>query len=78
MEQQSKLGDLAGALPGQTISSDVASGYRDFEVVGRDTDGCVLQWDAGTQTIYNCGETPEQFGMNNLTADERKRVTEVA
>lgn len=45
----------------------------DGEVVGIDTDGCVLQWgsDCG---FYNCTETLEQWGIDNLNEEEVERL----
>ena len=48
--------------------------YQDFEVIGLDLDGTVVQWDAETNRPYNCGETIEEFGVDNLTEDELNRV----
>lgn len=44
------------------------------EVIALDTDGCIVQWNAETCTPYNCGENPEQFGIDNLTDIERERI----
>jgi hypothetical protein len=41
-----------------------------FRVVGVDTDGGVLCQDLSTMKIYNCGESLEEFGLNNLTEEE--------
>lgn len=46
----------------------------DGEVLGLDTDGSIVQWDGDHQQAYNCGETPQEFGIRNLTAVERERV----
>lgn len=48
--------------------------YEDGEVLGVDKDGGLLQWNAKTGEPYNCGETLEQFGANNLSATEHTRV----
>jgi len=48
--------------------------YSDGEVIGLDNDGCILQWDAEIGETYNCGETPEEFGTNNLTGIEAYRI----
>jgi hypothetical protein len=45
----------------------------DGAVLGLDRDGCILQWNSDTQAIYNSGETPATFGIDNLTEVERKR-----
>lgn len=48
--------------------------YTDGEVIGVDTDGCLIQWDGIKEESYNSGETLEQFGEGNLTGEELKRV----
>jgi hypothetical protein len=48
--------------------------YKDSEVVGLDKDGCVVQWSAENHAPYNCGETPEEFGVANLTEVELLRL----
>jgi len=50
------------------------SSYYDGEVLGLDRDGRIIQWDKPGHCRYNCGETPEQFGIENLTAREKKRL----
>lgn len=35
------------------------SEFEDFQEIGIDGDGCVICWDATTQTPYNTGELPE-------------------
>lgn len=49
--------------------------YKDFEIIGTDTDGCLLQWDASKEQAYNCGESPKEFGLDNITDEEKKRLT---
>ncbi len=48
---------------------------EDGEVVGIDTDGCVVQWgsDCG---LYNSGETLAEFGESNLRPHEAARIAE--
>lgn len=48
--------------------------FQHEEVVGVDSDGCVVQWDAINQRLYNSGETPEQFGIAGLTTVEKLRI----
>jgi len=48
--------------------------FNDGEVLGKDADGCLIQWDGEHGTRYNCGETLEQFGVENLTPIEKERV----
>lgn len=47
---------------------------NDGEIIGVDTDGCVIQWDARDGEPYNSGETVFEFGLNNMSADEIVRV----
>jgi hypothetical protein len=46
----------------------------DGEVLGIDEDGCLVQYDADNGTAYNCGETLDEFGIDNLTQSERDRI----
>ena len=48
--------------------------HKDGEVLGLDTDGCILQWDSTKGEVYNGGETPAMFGLCNMTAAERERL----
>lgn len=48
--------------------------YEDGEVIGTDHDGCIICWNAKTEEHYNCGETLEEFGEDNLRNRERKRL----
>lgn len=57
------------------------STYEDGEVVGVDTDGCVMQWDArgdttGKPGIYNCGIKAEDFEAQcwALSPKEQARI----
>ena len=47
--------------------------YQDGEIAGLDNDGCVIQWDGYKGELYNCGETPDQFGVSLMSAVERAR-----
>lgn len=49
--------------------------YKDGEVIGIDTDGCLVLWNADDEELYNCGETLEEFG--ELTAIELARIKAV-
>jgi hypothetical protein len=49
--------------------------YADSEVIGVDTDGRLIQWDATNGAPYNCGETVDEFGRHNLTQAELARVS---
>lgn len=49
--------------------------YRDGEVIGKDTDGCLILWNSSTKRGENCGETLEQFGgVDSLFPNEIKRL----
>ena len=49
--------------------------YKEGEVICLSSgDKCVIQWDAQHKLAYNCGETLEEFGVNNLRAEEKKRL----
>lgn len=49
--------------------------FNDQEVLGLDPAGQVLiQWNAEQGAAYTSGESLESFGVDNLTAAERKRV----
>ena len=50
--------------------------YEDGEIIGLDTDGCVLQWDVDTGTAYNSDETPEVYGLHNIRSHEMERIKE--
>lgn len=56
---------------GQTID---LSGCEDGEVLGLAPDGCVVCWDKPNQIPYDCGETLEEFGIENLHDHERERI----
>lgn len=53
---------------------EALSPYEDNEVVGIDKDGCIVQWDGENSRPYNCGETPQEFGLENLTDIEKERI----
>ena len=60
------------------ISQFNVSELKDCEILGLDNDGCIIQWDAtgdttGTPSPYNCGETPEEFGVEYMTETEKAR-----
>lgn len=50
--------------------------YEDGEVIGLDTDGNLIQWDAEKKAAYNSGVTPEDFGIENLHPRELARITQ--
>lgn len=51
--------------------------YQDGEVIGIEN-GTIVQWcdgaDGNPLGPYNSGETPEEFGIHNLTAVELERL----
>lgn len=48
--------------------------YTDGTVVGLDIDGCILQWNDEDLEVYNCSETPEEFGEDSITREEARRI----
>ena len=48
------------------------STYYDGQILGLDTDGTLIQWNADTGTTYSCSETPAEFGIEFMTEDERR------
>lgn len=58
------------AIQGEVVMAK----YSDGEVIRLDTDGRIIQWDANGGVEYNCGETPEEFGVDNLTKKEAARL----
>jgi hypothetical protein len=48
--------------------------YRDGDVIGIDTDKCLILWNGSKKQGENCGETLEQFGIENLFPKELKRL----
>lgn len=47
----------------------------DFEVVGVDNDGGLLCRDLETGEEYNCGDTLESFGVENLSTEELEAIS---
>jgi hypothetical protein len=62
---------FANQLTGEFI--DLRNCY-DGEVLGLDTDGCVIQFNAGDGEAFNCGESLEDWGRHNLQPHEMSRV----
>lgn len=48
--------------------------FNDGEVVGLDRDGCLVLWNADSKRAENCGETVLEFGLDNLTNEEKSRL----
>lgn len=42
-------------------------------IIAIDTDGCLIMVDEDGNT-YNCGETLEEYGIDNLTPEERQAL----
>lgn len=51
-----------------------AEEFEDGEVIGRETDGTLICWNSVSKERYNCGQTLEQFGLDDLTDKERQRL----
>ena len=49
--------------------------FQDGEILGLDNDGCLLQWDGEHGCVYNCGETPVEFGLDNIFPHELARIS---
>ena len=43
---------------------------NDGDIIGLDKDGHLIQWDADHEQPYCSAETPEEFGLNNITVEE--------
>jgi len=43
----------------------------DGTIIGIHTNGRIIQWNAEHKEGYTCGETVEEFGLDNLTERER-------
>jgi hypothetical protein len=48
--------------------------FKDGEVVGISYKGHLMQWDDGLKQIYSSRQTPEIFGVQNLTEQEWSRL----
>ena len=46
----------------------------DEEIMGLDNDGNVTIWNNDNQRAENTGQTPEEYGLDNMTEIERARV----
>ncbi|WP_146139379.1 hypothetical protein [Simplicispira suum] len=63
---------MSNFIEPSTLTS--ASLLADGEVLGRDGDGGMIQWDASSGAPYNSGETVEEFGLDNLSGAELNRL----
>lgn len=43
---------------------------RDGDIIGLNPNGTIIQWDGDKGEAYSSGETPEEFGLDNMTSDE--------
>lgn len=67
--------DNQGAMPlNMSLCDTLPQGCVDGEILGLDTNGCLLHWDSEKLSIYNSGETPEEFGLDNIRPEEMKRI----
>lgn len=48
--------------------------YKDGEVTGIDKDGNLILWNATTKQNENSGETPQEFGVENISDTELSRI----
>lgn len=46
----------------------------DGTILGLDIDGCILQWNDEDLEVYNCSETPEEYGEDSITREEWRRI----
>lgn len=72
-DHQSEAVNSVGAWAGRS-KQFIYRVHSDGDVLGLDTDGCIVQWDGDAGRRYNCGETPSQFGLANLDESEIARV----
>lgn len=67
--------DNQGSVPVSLNIRDILpADYVDGTILGLDNDGCILQWNDEDLEIYNCGETPDEFGEDSITPEEAKRI----
>lgn len=67
--------DNQGSVPVSLNVRDILpADYVDGTILGLDNDGCILQWNDEDLEIYNCGETPDEFGEDSITPEEAKRI----
>lgn len=60
------------------LKTTANSSLVDGEVLGRDADGKLIQWNVKAGEPYNSGETLDEFGKYNLSETEIQRVTQEA
>lgn len=67
--------DNQGSVPINILVCDILpEECEDGEILQIDVNGCLIQWNADDQEIYNCGETPEEFGLDNIRSHEMERI----
>ena len=65
---------LSNDIERSTMTTEAKSSLADGEVLGRDADGGLIQWDATAGAPYNSGQSVEEFGLGNLSEPELKRL----
>lgn len=53
---------------------DLTKHYEDGEILGLDKDGSLILWNSETKEPENCGETPEEFGVEMIRLEEWERI----
>src|ERR1700682_887304 len=48
--------------------------YEDNEIVGVDSDGYIMRWDANTQSAFDTGIELDEMDITSMTPEERERV----
>lgn len=67
--------DNQGVAPfGMSVRDVLPEGCQDGEILGLDRDGSIIQWNADDLETYNCGDTPEEFGVDNIRPHEAERL----
>jgi hypothetical protein len=65
---------VAVPIRGSVNSTSYRMSNVDGDIVGLDSDGCLMIWFEGEEGeedfVGNCGETPEEFGLHNIRAEE--------
>jgi predicted amidohydrolase YtcJ len=65
--------DLTAETKNIQKNKNMEKEYQDGELIELFQDGTFSQWNAETQDAYTCGETLEDFGIENLTQEEVNR-----
>lgn len=67
---------MSNYIEPSNMTAETKSSLVDGEVLGHDADGALIQWNATTGAPYNSGETVEDFGMDNLSETEKRRLNQ--